>query len=199
MPQKKDTFLEAQFNPVKNDKGIENRVACKMCGDEKYRNSIRMRNHILNCDLVSAEVKDKCRQHLKKRPRVDESSDNDTEDEADFDGETAAATEIIAVSNDDGISFVELAKIPESQTSNVHGASNGSVVHQPSPVLDKEMIQLQKIDLYMKMRKYQNQGILGSSDVKLITRWIKNPLCSPFKKSTSITETTHKKSKKNKQ
>jgi hypothetical protein len=45
----------------------------------------------------------------------------------------------------------------------------------------KEKIALQKIGLFMKMKKYQRMGHLNPTDVRLITRWIKAPSTMPFK------------------
>lgn len=45
----------------------------------------------------------------------------------------------------------------------------------------REKIALQKIGLFMKMKKYQRAGHLNATDVRLITRWIKSPSTMPFK------------------
>ncbi|KAI1294600.1 hypothetical protein HDE_05814 [Halotydeus destructor] len=45
----------------------------------------------------------------------------------------------------------------------------------------RENIALQKVGLFMKMKKYQRMGHLTPTDVRLITRWIKSPSSLPFK------------------
>lgn len=102
--------------------------------------------------------------------------------------ETAAAAESITVTTDAGgaLSFVDIMNMAGmSESTGVHH-SNSLSSCQSHEDLERERLSLTKIDLYMKMRKYHKNGFLTATDVKLITRWIKNPLCAPFKNSHQI-------------
>ena len=99
-------------------------------------------------------------QHSEQKDGADQIPDsNHNEEEA----ETVTLSE-------ENVSFVDvMGMIPDASQQSVDAE------------IRQEQLCLQKIHLFMKMKKYHKQGFLTPTDVRLVTRWIKNPATLPFR------------------
>lgn len=128
----------------------------------KYTSEQRLRERDANARGVGEEGKDDGDTH----PASSESQAQDEE------GETITLTE-------ENVSFVDvIGMIPDASVADV--SEHSTLLHTD---LLQERVCLQKIGLFMKMKKYQKQGFLTATDVRMVTRWIKNPAALPFRSS----------------
>ena len=150
----------------------------------KYTSEMRLKE-LSHRSLVQDDVPEVEVNQISMDSHEDEERGDQDEDE------TSAATETITVTADNGgtLSFVDII--------NMAGVSNASGLHnhpvsmscQTHEELEREKLSLKKIDLYMKMKKYHKNGFLTSTDVKLVSRWIRNPVCAPFKNPNLVAST----------
>lgn len=120
-------------------------------------------------------------QRLKERDAEDRAEEGKDSDQQVLDSPSnhqEEETETITLT-EENVSFVDvIGMIPDASVADPGDQS----VPMNAEILQEQLC-LQKIALFMKMKKYQRQGFLTPTDARLVTRWIKNPATLPFRTS----------------